>query len=80
MTGRVTRSALREIAYREVARDRLDRGLSLLSRGRTVVTDRLHAHILATLLGILSNFVADNSYGKISEFAATWRPSSGVPR
>lgn len=30
-----------------------------------VATNRLHAHILATLLGI-PNFVSDNSYGKIS--------------
>jgi pyruvyl transferase EpsO len=35
-----------------------------LSRGRVVVTDRLHAHVLASLLGI-NHVVLENSYGKI---------------
>lgn len=33
---------------------------------RAVATDRLHAHILSSLLGV-PNFVTDNSYGKVSE-------------
>lgn len=35
-----------------------------ISRARTLVTDRLHAHVLALLLGRKS-FVVENSYGKI---------------
>jgi len=31
---------------------------------RVVITDRLHAHILATLMGI-PNVAMDNDYGKI---------------
>ncbi len=70
--GRWSRDAMREIAYREIARARVSRGIRMLSRGRAVVTDRLHAHILATMLGI-PNYVVDNKYGKIGGFVATWR-------
>lgn len=47
---------------------RLGRGVTQLSRARFVITDRLHVHVLATLLG-LPHAVLDNSYGKIGRFA-----------
>ncbi len=50
---------------------RVDRGLRLLARGRVVVTDRLHAHILADLLGI-PHVVLDNEYGKIAAYLDAW--------
>lgn len=53
---------------------RLERGLATLGQGKIVVTDRLHAHILSTLLG-KPHLVADNSYGKISRFMQTWQMS-----
>jgi exopolysaccharide biosynthesis predicted pyruvyltransferase EpsI len=53
------------------ARGRLAHGCDLLSRGRVVVTDRLHGHILSVLLGI-PNVLIDNSYGKNQSFYATW--------
>jgi pyruvyl transferase EpsO len=53
------------------ARQRVDYGLGLLSRGRYVVTDRLHAHILSSLMDI-PNFVFDSLDGKISAYHATW--------
>ncbi|KJL40821.1 polysaccharide pyruvyl transferase family protein [Microbacterium trichothecenolyticum] len=43
----------------------LDSAVRLFAGRPLVVTDRLHAHVLATLLGI-PNIVFDNSYGKIS--------------
>lgn len=58
-----------------LAWQRTKRGCDLLSRGRIVVTDRLHAHILSTLLGI-PNIVLDNSYGKLSGFIAAWTASN----
>jgi pyruvyl transferase EpsO len=58
-----------------LAWQRTNRGCDLLSRGRIVVTDRLHAHILSTLLGI-PNIVLDNSYGKLSGFIAAWTASN----
>jgi exopolysaccharide biosynthesis predicted pyruvyltransferase EpsI len=54
-----------------IARDRLRRGVRLLSRGRVVITDRLHAHILCLLLGI-PHVLVDNSYGKLSRFFEAW--------
>ncbi len=50
---------------------RLRHGIQLLSRAETVVTDRLHGHILCLLLGI-PHFLMDNSYGKIGAFHRTW--------
>jgi pyruvyl transferase EpsO len=37
----------------------------IIKRSDLIITDRLHAHVLATLCGI-QNLVLDNSYGKIS--------------
>ena len=51
-------------AYDHQARQRLREGCRLLSRGRVVITDRLHAHILCLLLGI-PHVLLDNSYGKV---------------
>jgi exopolysaccharide biosynthesis predicted pyruvyltransferase EpsI len=45
--------------------------LELLSSGRVVVTDRLHAHILGLLLG-RPQVLLDNSYGKLSAFRESW--------
>lgn len=61
------------------ARHRLDRGLRLLSRGEHIVTDRLHGHILALLLGI-PHTVLDNDYGKVSAYVAAWTATSPLVR
>jgi exopolysaccharide biosynthesis predicted pyruvyltransferase EpsI len=65
--------------WNRVASARVERGLSLLSTGRVVATDRLHAHILCTLLGI-PHVVADNSYGKVFRFISAWTSESGLVR
>lgn len=57
--------------YSALARQRFRRGCDILSRGRVVVTDRLHAHILCTLMGI-PHVVLDNHYGKIARFRQVW--------
>lgn len=54
---------------------RVERGLKILSRGRVVVTDRLHGHILSMLLGIPNVFL-DNSYGKLGAHHRTWTHAS----
>ncbi|HET8762812.1 MAG TPA: polysaccharide pyruvyl transferase family protein [Gemmatimonadales bacterium] len=46
------------------ARQRVRRGVRQLSRGRAIVTDRLHVHIVSLLLG-RPHAVLDNSYGKV---------------
>ncbi|MBB4571988.1 MULTISPECIES: polysaccharide pyruvyl transferase family protein [Rhizobium] len=53
--------------YRHQASSRLERGLRILSTGKYVLTDRLHAHILTTLLGI-PHVCLDNNYGKIHSY------------
>jgi pyruvyl transferase EpsO len=62
---------LATLLYDPLARHRLRRGVTLLSRGRRVVTDRLHAHILSLLLGI-PHCVLDNSYGKVRGCWEAW--------
>ncbi len=64
------------------ARTRLARGVALLSQGERLITDRLHGHLLALLMGIPHVF-HDNSYGKLSAYAASWTagpsPIAGAP-
>jgi exopolysaccharide biosynthesis protein PssK len=54
-----------------LAANRVARGTRMLSSGRVVITDRLHAHILSLLLGI-PHVVLDNNYGKLKDFYDTW--------
>jgi pyruvyl transferase EpsO len=56
---------------RRYALQRLKVGIALLSDGRVVVTDRLHAHILACLLG-LPNFFFNSLDGKASALYRSW--------
>jgi pyruvyl transferase EpsO len=67
----VSQSAKRLRRFRLLANWRLQRGLAMLSQGRVVVTDRLHAHILSLLLDI-PHVALDNNYGKLSGFARQW--------
>lgn len=53
------------------AERRVTRGLAMLSQARFIVTDRLHVHILATLLGV-PHVILDNSYGKIRRFSTAF--------
>ena len=49
------------------AHNRIRRGIRQISRGRAIVTDRLHVHICSLLIG-RPHAVLDNSYGKIRRF------------
>jgi len=53
------------------SRERVRSGCAMLAAGDTVITDRLHGHILSLLLGI-PHAVLDNSYGKVRSFYETW--------
>ena len=68
----------RRIAWRhlpwlwdQLAEDRTLRGLRILSHGRVVITNRLHAHLLCLLAGI-PHVVCDTSNGKIFAHRDTW--------
>ncbi|MYE03234.1 MAG: exopolysaccharide biosynthesis protein [Alphaproteobacteria bacterium] len=54
-----------------MAEQRVARGINILSRAEFVVSDRLHAHIMSSLLG-LPHAALDNNYGKISNFIDSW--------
>lgn len=60
--------------YQSLAQGRLERGLRMLSSGKFGVTDRLHAHILSTMLDI-PHVVLDNSYRKINNYMDAWTGS-----
>ncbi|HTD37257.1 MAG TPA: polysaccharide pyruvyl transferase family protein [Candidatus Limnocylindrales bacterium] len=53
------------------------RGAAMVSSAGTLVTDRLHVHVFAILLGI-PHVVLDNSYGKLRSTFETWTSESGL--
>lgn len=61
--------------FTPIARRRVAAGAQLLSHGRFVITDRLHAHVLAMLLGI-PHVVLDNVNGKCRALWETWTSDS----
>lgn len=62
---------MRERTYRRHADALVATGARVLEPGRLVVTDRLHGHILSSLMR-RPHVVLDNSYGKIARFMAAW--------
>lgn len=68
----------RRIAWRhlpwlwdQLAEDRTLRGLRILSQGRVVITNRLHAHLLCLLAGI-PHVACDTANGKVFSHRDTW--------
>lgn len=59
------------------AHTNLNRGIAMLSQGEIVVTDRLHAFIMSTQIGI-KNYTFDSLGGKISNFHRTWMTESDL--
>jgi pyruvyl transferase EpsO len=55
----------------------VERGLNILGRGRVLVTDKLHGHVMALLAG-MPHVVLDNSYGKVSGTYRTWTNPSAL--
>jgi pyruvyl transferase EpsO len=53
------------------AKANLRRGIAMLSAGEHLVTDRLHGHILACLMGV-DHVVVNDQYGKIEAMWHTW--------
>ena len=59
------------------AHNRFQRGIRQISRGRAIVTDRLHVHICSLLLG-RPHAVLDNSYGKVRRFMSAFSGSTDL--
>ncbi len=66
-----TGAALPISSARRLSQSRVDAANHMLSGAACVVTDRLHAHLLAVLLG-RSTIAIDNNFGKIRAFYETW--------
>jgi len=62
-----------------IARRRLALALATLARGRVLVSDRLHGHILATLAGV-PNVVLDSASAKSRAVYETWTEPCGTVR
>lgn len=71
------RNRLNQLTHPTLARHHVRRGAQILQQGRVVVTDRLHAHVLALLLG-LPHVVLDNSYGKVRATYDAWTGSASL--
>ena len=54
-----------EMVYHAMAKINFESALDILEQAKIMITDRLHAHVLAVLFNI-PHVVCDNSYGKIS--------------
>lgn len=67
---RIPATSLRYYAYKSLASMRLNRGLSVLAFGEIVVTDRLHGHILCSLIK-KPHIVIDTRHSKIGHYIAT---------
>jgi len=63
--------------FNALATHRVKRGCDMLSSGQVVITDRLHAHILCSMMNI-PHVVLDNSYRKIGSFRDSWQPGAGI--
>lgn len=59
------------ILWNLLATARLKRGQALLEKGRVVIADRLHVHILSVLLS-KPHVLLDNSYKKLANLHAAW--------
>ncbi len=73
------REALNALDYDAMSGAYLSRAILLLSLGRLVITDRLHAHILCVLLGV-PHILLNNALGKNWNFYETWTRGSPVCR
>ena len=56
----------------------MERGVRLLSPGETIVTDRLHAMLLALQMG-RRVIAIDNANGKLTSYARTWFADGRAP-
>lgn len=70
---------LNAATFEPLAEQWVDRGCRVLARGRVVVTDRLHGHLLALLQGI-PHVVMDNSYGKLRAVYDEWTHQCSLTR
>ena len=74
LANKVVRGSLERLAQRRVAH-----GNRMLARGRVVVTNRLHAHLLCLMMGV-PTVVIDTKFGKVHDFVDAWTDATGLVR
>lgn len=57
--------------WQEISESRLQRGVQILSRGETIITDRLHAMLIGLQMG-RKVIAIDNNNRKLTSYADTW--------
>ncbi|KAB0677697.1 polysaccharide pyruvyl transferase family protein [Aureimonas leprariae] len=77
--GDFSSAAWRSQHYEDVANRRVQYGVKLLSAGKRIVTNRLHIHIVSTLMNI-PHVALDNNYGKIHGYIDAWTAASPLVR
>ena len=67
------------LSFEQKAKAQLEWAKAILCLGRVVITDRLHGHILSTLMDI-PHVILDNNYRKVSGYMDSWlpRPSNAL--
>jgi pyruvyl transferase EpsO len=66
-------------AWEPLAVERVRRGCRFLSRGRVVISNRLHTHFLCARMG-LPHVMCDNEIGKLSAYFDTWPGDPAILR
>jgi len=61
--------------FDRLAQRRLNRGIRILSRGKIIISDRLHGHIISTLLG-KPQVLFDNHYKKVGNYRDCFEPDN----
>jgi pyruvyl transferase EpsO len=68
---------VKRVLYDWLAKQRLARGISILSLGEVIITDRLHAHLICSMMR-RPHVILDNSYKKITNFQKTWKTGENI--
>ncbi len=74
-----SRQAWVKRSFETIVSLRMEIACRFISGGRALVTDRLHGHILALLLGV-PNVCLDNRDGKVRHFYETWTAGHALVR
>ncbi len=73
----VLSSKCSELSNNELANHYVDNAIKILQLGKVIITDRLHAFLLALYLGI-PHVIIDNNNKKLSAYYKTWLQNSKI--
>ncbi len=73
LNGQAVMDRYQRMSFDQKAETQLQWAKSILGLGKVVITDRLHGHILSTLMDI-PHVILDNDYRKIGGYLESWLP------